>query len=246
MTGLHLLPLAGLALVDSTSFGTLGIPVALLVRSRVHVTAFLGYLGVLAGFYWVLGIALVLGADTALRALGGVADSAPVVWAQLAIGVALFVVSFLVDGPATRRRQERRARAGAPATPTRRERWLAALTGDDTRPPRASVVVGAALGAGLVEAASMLPYLGAIGLITAARPGPAGTATLLGGYVAVMIAPALVLLALRLLARRAVDPVLSRLGAWMNRNSADVLGWVLGIVGFLLAADAVSRLGLIR
>ena len=104
MTGLHLLPLAGLALVDSTSFGTLGIPVALLVRSRVHVTAFLSYLGVLAGFYWVLGIALVLGADTALRALGGVADSAPVVWAQLAIGVALFVVSFLVDGPAARPR----------------------------------------------------------------------------------------------------------------------------------------------
>ena len=57
---------------------------------------------------------------------------------------------------------------------------------------------------------------------------------------------ALALLALRLVARRAVDPILRRLGTWLDRNADDILGWVLGIVGFLLAADAAQRLGLLQ
>ena len=51
--------LAALALVDSTSFGTLGIPVYMLVQPRVRVAALLGYLATIAGFYWLLGVVLV-------------------------------------------------------------------------------------------------------------------------------------------------------------------------------------------
>ncbi|GAB47828.1 GAP family protein [Mobilicoccus pelagius] len=243
MTPTDLVPLAGLALVDSTSFGTLGIPVFLLARERVHVRAFLLFLATLAGFYWALGLLLLGGADMLTRTLAGVADLPVLGWAQLAAGVTLFALSWTVDGNATRRRTARRAASGVETGPTRRERWQAALVDDR---PRARVVVAVALGAGLVEAASMLPYLAAVGIIAAAHPGPVTVAGVLLAYVLAMVAPALALLALRLVARRALDPLLRRLGTWLDRNADDILGWVLGIVGLLLAADAAQRLGLLQ
>jgi hypothetical protein len=59
-----------------------------------------------------------------------------------------------------------------------------------------------------------------------------------------MVLPALVLLAARLVARNAVEPVLRRINDWMVKNAASTTGWVLGIVGFLVARDAAWRLGL--
>nr|BFF20805.1 hypothetical protein GCM10025730_43260 [Promicromonospora thailandica] len=53
-----------LALVDSTSFGTLLIPVWLLMApGRVRVGRMLLYLGSIAGFYALVGLAILLGAD---------------------------------------------------------------------------------------------------------------------------------------------------------------------------------------
>ena len=42
------------------------------------------------------------------------------------------------------------------------------------------------------------------------------------------------------------EPVLVRLGDWFSRNADELLGWVLGIVGFLLVADAAQRLELLH
>lgn len=240
-TPLTLAPLAGLALVDSTSFGTLGVPVVLLARGRVHVRALLGYLATIAAFYWLVGVGLVLGAGALQSLLAGVGDNRILAWAQLVVGVGFFAASWLFDGTRAAARRERRAAAGG--GPNRRERWTDALVGDAPRP---AVVVGVALAAGLVEVASMLPYLGAVGIITQSALTPAGVAAALAAYVGIMIAPALVLLGLRLVVARAVEPLLLRLGAWLSRNSDEILGWVLGIVGFLLAADAAGRLGLVH
>jgi len=59
----------------------------------------------------------------------------------------------------------------------------------------------------------------------------------------VMVLPALLLLGGRLVAARWIDPVLRRLERWLSKNAAEMTGWVLGIVGVLLALDAVGRLG---
>src|SRR5699024_714265 len=61
-----------------------------------------------------------------------------------------------------------------------------------------SQVMGLALTAVAIEAASMLPYLAGFGIITTQGPGWPGSVLLLVGYCIVMIAPALVLLTLRL------------------------------------------------
>jgi hypothetical protein len=57
-----------------------------------------------------------------------------------------------------------------------------------------------------------------------------------------MVLPALVLLGLRLGAARWVQPLLVRVGAWLERSGAEATAWVVGIVGFLLARDALGRL----
>jgi hypothetical protein len=65
----------------------------------------------------------------------------------------------------------------------------------------------------------------------------------MAGYCLVMIVPALLLLVARLAAGRRLIPVLTRLSDWMVRS--NTVAWIVGIVGFLLARDAVFRLGLV-
>lgn len=228
--------LAVLALVDSTSFGTLGVPVWMLVQPRVRAVAVLTYLGVIALFYWLLGVALLAGAGALVGAswVDDLLASQPFLWVQLLLGAGLFAVSFLF----TRKRGEaRRDRRGD--RPTRMQRWMSRAVGPEAT---LGTVTGVALGAGLVEAASMLPYLAAIGLLTATGWGLVITSGVLVLYVVVMTLPALLLLGLRLAAARQAEPVLTRINAWLQRNKDEMLGWVLGIIGFLLAADAASRL----
>ncbi|RPF22692.1 GAP family protein [Myceligenerans xiligouense] len=228
--------LVGLALVDSTSVGTLGLPVFLLAQPRIRASAVLTYLGAIALFYWVLGVALHAGAGSALRVLEGAGSSRTLDQAQLVLGVGLFLASFLFDGPIGRWRRERRERAGKVSA---MQRWKTRLVGPDAS---AGTVVATALAAGVVEAASMLPYLAAIGILTANGIGVVAGALILVAYCLVMVAPALLLLALRVGAARAIEPMLGRINDWFSRRSGDLLAWTLGIVGFLLAADAFGRL----
>jgi divalent metal cation (Fe/Co/Zn/Cd) transporter len=99
-----------------------------------------------------------------------------------------------------------------------------------------------AVAAGLVEVATMLPYLAALGLIGTQGPAWPVSGLWILAYCLVMIAPALVLTAARVLAARLVERPLGRLDAWLTRNAATTTAWVVGIVGFLVARDAIGRL----
>lgn len=228
-----------LALVDSTSFGTLGIPVVMLVQRSVRVRALLVYLLVLSGFYFVLGLALLAGAEGLSKALSSIASTATFAWIQLAVGVLLFAVSFLFDKRGTAWRRSRREARGLPPKEGRTAGLKAKILG-----PNATfgAVASVALIAGLIEAASMVPYLGAIGMLTAADLTVVAKVGVLAVYVVVMALPALLLLALRMGAQRAIAPTLDKISSWIERNQADMLGWVLGIVGVLLAINAYQQL----
>jgi hypothetical protein len=89
-----------------------------------------------------------------------------------------------------------------------------------------------ALGAGVLEIATMLLYVGAIGRITTSELDAVARFATLALYCLVMIAPALLLLALREIAGRRIEPSLRRLGDWMQRNAAENTVWIVGIVGF--------------
>ncbi len=81
----------------------------------------------------------------------------------LAVGAGVVVLSYALN-PKYRDRLRVFRRRGEAAGPGRHTRWRSRLLGPDASLGATATV---ALGAGLVEAASMLPYLAAIGTITA-------------------------------------------------------------------------------
>jgi hypothetical protein len=235
LTGPALLgALALLALVDSTSFGTLLIPIWLLLApGRLRAGRIIVYLATVAGFYLVVGILLLTIAAAALPQLMTLAATPAFLWVQLVIGVALLVGSFFIGG--------RRKRTG----PSRFARWRErAVT--DVAEEGGSVLplMGLAIAAAAVEVASMLPYLVGIGLLSTSEFDAGTRLLVLAGYCLVMVLPALVLLVLRLAAAQAVERPLARVGAWMERNAAETTGWIVGIIGFLLARAAAVDLGM--
>ncbi|MEI7059027.1 GAP family protein [Nocardioides sp. CCNWLW239] len=230
------LALAVLALIDSTSFGTLLIPVWLLMApGRVRPGRILVYLGSLAGFYALLGIGILLGGSAVADTLAGLSDTRPFLWAQLFVGVGLFALSFKLDPP-----ESRKERADAPEPPGRLLRWRERAVASESG--SASALAALAVLAGLVEAASMLPYLAAIGVIGTQGPGWPMSGLWVLGYCVVMIAPALLLTAARVFAAPLVARPLSLLDGWLVKHAGSATAWAVGIVGFLLARAALGPL----
>jgi hypothetical protein len=221
-----------LALIDSTSFGTLLIPVWLLLHpGRVRLGRILVFLGTVSAFYFAVGLGLTWGLLAFLPRIQALLDTKEVSWAQLVAGVALFFLSFRLDGKRKRR----------PEGAGRIARWRERALGDEKG---VLSLIGLALTATLLEVGTMLPYLAAIGLITTAELPAAQRVAVLAGYCVVMILPALALMGLRLATGHRIEPLLTRISNWMTNS--DMLAWVVGIVGFLLASDAAQRLGLLN
>ncbi|MGJ5827760.1 GAP family protein [Streptomyces ossamyceticus] len=222
------LSLAGLALLDSTSVGTLFIPVWLLLApGRFNVGKVLVYVVTITVFYFGVGLAVVHGADNLFSVAGEALDARTGLWIQFGVGVGLFLLSFRFD-------PERREKRGRNDTGKWRDRVGAHSS--------APWMVGLALLAGLAEVATMLPYLGAISMLTTSGLHTVEITALLAGYCLVMVVPAVLLLAGRVLLRSAVDPALERMNDWISRRATGATGWVLAISGFLVARDAAARL----
>lgn len=241
--------LALLALVDATSMGTLVIPLWLLLAARrPPVARLLLYLGVVVGLYFLIGLAVLLGAGFLLDQVRGALDSSAGYVVQVAVGVLLVVVSYLVepaDGGAARRARAA-ARAGEtdmgrgadapPAGSPRAHEWRSRIMASPWS------VVGVAVACVGLEVATMLPYLGAIGLISAHAPHLPAAAGLLAAYCCLMVVPALGLLVLRLVAAERVERPLRRLEAWAVRSGSSAMAWILGIVGLVLAIQGIGEL----
>ncbi len=220
-----------LALVDSTSFGTLLIPIWLMLApGRVRAARVLVFLATVAAFYFALGVLLTAGVARFSDEIADALDTTPAQAAQLVFGVGLVVLAFRIG------------RGGSGEEPGRLLRWRERAVGEEGS---ARGLMTLALTAALVEAGSMVPYLAAIGLIGSSDLGWAPTLAVLAGYCVVMVLPAVVLLAGRLGAARVVEPLLRRVNDWMVRTGRENTAWILGIVGFLLAANALDGLGVL-
>lgn len=227
MSSTLLLSLAGLALLDSTSIGTLFIPIWLMLApGRVRAGRVLVYLATIAVFYFAVGVLILLGADSIAGWADGALDSPVALWIQLGIGVSLFALSFRFDS--------KRRKPGGGVT-----RWRERVTAGTGS---VGWLAGLALLAALAEVATMLPYLGAIGMMTTSDLGVATVVGLLAAYCVVMVLPAVVLLVGRLAARSLIEPLLQRLNKWITDKAGNATGWILGIAGFLVARDAIARL----
>ena len=230
-TGL-LAALAVLALVDSTSFGTLLIPIWLMLApGRVRAGRVLVFLATVATFYFLLGILLATGVARFSDEISGALDSTPVQIVQLGLGVVMVVLAFRIG------------RGTSTEEPGRLLQWRERAVGED-----GSVrgLMTLALTAALVEAGSMVPYLAAIGLIGAADLSWTSVLVVLVGYSLVMVLPAAILLAGRLGASGVVQPILQRINDWMIRTGRENTAWIIGIIGFVLAANALDGFGVLQ
>ncbi len=250
-----------LALVDATSVGTLLLPAWLLLAPQVRPRAVIGYLALVAGAYWLLGLALLVGAEGVAALVDGAGDGADrsraLLVAQLFLGVALLVWALWPDRLRRGGRDGGRSRAttveasGDPGQagartsrapqPGRLARWRNRAAGGQAR---GGLLVLAAV-AVLLEAATMLPYLGAVALLASTGLSTGTQVLALAGYCLLMVTPALLLVAGRVLAARRVEPLLVRLDGWSRRAGGEAVLWVAGIAGFLLGRDAATAFGLL-
>jgi hypothetical protein len=133
------------------------------------------------------------------------------------------------------------AEADAAPRPGRITRWRERLLDPRTR---GTAVMAVAIAAGLVEVATMLPYIVAMTMLADAGIDAPLRVLSLVGYCALMILPAIVLLILRIVAAPLVRRPLERFAAWMERTGAENTAWIIGIIGFLIARSAATELGL--
>ncbi|MFK4729108.1 GAP family protein [Agromyces mediolanus] len=257
--------LAVLALVDGLSIGTLLIPVFLLLAPRLRGSRVLLYLVTIAVFYLLVGILFTLGLVNLVDVAQDFLSSTTGLWVRLLLGAGLLIAAFAMPSNEQARKRREAAAAervtsaagggavDAPAAPDaadappgsgsggRIARWRDRLLADGTSPV---TVMAVALGAGLIEVATMLPYLVAMGMLAEAELSMPLRFGALAGYCLLMILPALVLLVLRIVAAPLVQAPLERLAAWLERTASENTAWILGIVGFIVARSAASELGL--
>ncbi|MEV7692928.1 GAP family protein [Microbacterium sp. NPDC089189] len=236
--------LAALALADSISLGTLLIPVLFLVAPRVRPSRILIYLATIGSFYFVVGGVAAWGVAQVPSSKAGLFTTPAVSAIQLVLGGAIVggaIVALRRVG-LERARSSESATAGRLAPSRRLARWRHAAVAD----PSGKQVVLIALGAGLIELATMVPYLAAIGMVSSSGAATGTRVALLAGYCALMVTPALLLLALRLTLRSKVETHLQRLASWMERTGAENTAWILIVVGGLLVRDALQRLQILE
>lgn len=227
-----ILPVAGLALLDTLSPATIGISIYLLLTAGPRTGRLLtGYLTTVAAFYFVLGVALMAGLGAVTDSLGDAVNSRTAYLVQLGIGAALFIGCWFVPG---RKKDDDGDDGGSGAGGPAERRAGRAQT--------LPAMVGLGLTTGLLEAATALPYLAAIGLMTSADLSPAQWGPLLAGYTVVMVAPGILLYLVWRVAGERVRSRFERFRDWLRANSGETLAWIMGIAGVLLVRDAISTL----
>ena len=225
------LVLIGLALLDSLSAGTLLIPVILLiVWQRMRLAPYLTYLGTIALSYFAIGYALFFGLRRAVDAVARVTSEEWFGWAMLVLGVLLAAYGILSPNPKKRTVEE--------VLKSRSEETERASAG-------LAAMVGLAMGAAVIEVATMLPYLAATGIMQSLSVPPVAQVLILALYCVVMIAPALIIGAVfAAYGDKAYNRIAKAIPRLEYETKITVL-WVAAIVGIVLTVRSANQLGLI-
>lgn len=213
-----LLSIGGLALLDTLSPATIGVTVYLLLTETKRLASrLLIYLLTVAGFYFSVGVMLMLGMGVLLDAAVSLFQSRVVSWIMFIIGVVLFIASFYIP----------------PKKKT-----------DLPRPKSKSKFSMVALGitTALVEVGTAFPYFAAIGLMTTSNLAFYQWLPIMAGYNIIMVLPPLILFMMHLLFGRMMQKPLERLHVKITKQSGSVLSWVLCIVGLILILNTLDYL----
>lgn len=254
--------LALLALIDATSIGTLVIPVWLVLRAkkRGDLGAAVAYLAVIGAFYLIVGLLMLGGMNQINTGFTDALMGSPGFrWVVLLLGAGMLAWSFkkkpilsepLAPNPVTviggvprgGNSDGRTAVTSAeqPVTaPNTEGRWSRRL--DKALDSKWGIAV-LGVTAGLLELPTMLPYLAAIGLLTQSNYGMPVQAGLLVVYCLVMLLPGLVVIGVRAVAGQRLQRPFERLSAWLTKSTAEMMPWIVGIIGFLLVRSSMTFL----
>ncbi|WP_170958208.1 MULTISPECIES: GAP family protein [Bacillus] len=213
-----LLLIGGLALLDTLSPATLGVTVYLLLTDKEKLTkCLLVYLLTIAGFYFAVGVSLMLGLDFLLEIISGVFQNRIVSWTFFIIGVILFIASFYVP---------------------------AKKSSDLPAPKSKSILSMVALGftTSLIEVGTAFPYFAAIGIMTTSNLSWVEWSSILAGYNFIMVLPSLVLFLFYLLFGRWMQTSLEKLRVKIANNTGSALSWIMCIVGLILIFNSLDYL----
>lgn len=222
-----------LALIDSLSIGTFVIPLILLLRRQSNLREIIVYCTVLGVFYFVLGVLLLLGVGSLQQYLLSAIDSTIGLWVQLVVGSSLLLWALFYDSKIVRkilgRKEYKRNVTGV---------WEKRIS---TRVGLVGIASIAIL-AGILEAATMAPYIAAIAIIgTSSMTFLLQMLTLLI-YCIVMFVPVVILVVVSRTGGERLHNTLEKFKVWMERQVSLATPWVLGLIGFFLAQYAASQL----
>lgn len=213
-----LLSIGGLALLDTLSPATIGVTVYLLLTETKSLASRLViYLLTVAGFYFSVGVMLMLGMGVLLDSVASLFQSRAVSWVIFIMGVGLFIASFY---------SPQKGNTELPR-PKSKSRFSMVALGFTTA---------------LIEVGTAFPYFAAIGLMTTADLTPYQWLPVMSGYNLIMVLPSLILFMLYLLFGRMMQRPLERLQMSIAKQSGSVLSWVLCIVGLILIANSLDYL----
>ena len=216
---MELLPaIVGLAVVDSINPSALLATIVLLLRGKPARPLVAVYVAAILVTYFAVGLALTLGLGLTPQAL---VESDAAYLAQGVLGAAMLAYAVLAPG-----RGRERGPAAGPRLPA-------------VHRPAAVFALGMAVT--VVELPTALPYLGAVGAITRADLAVGDWLPLLVTYNLIFVLPPLALLAAHVALGDRAGAVLERLRSRLGGATREGLLWLLGLVGFLLLADALGH-----
>lgn len=213
-----LLSIGVFSLLDMLSPAALGVTVYLLLTERDRLISRLGvYLVTVAGFYFLVGAALMLGLGAVMKSISDIFQNRTVSWMMAILGGVLFVASFYV--PTKKKSEPRRPKSKS-----------------------FGAMIGLGFTTSLIEVATALPYFAAIGLMTSAQLNTVQWVPILAAYNMVMVLPPLILLGLHLVLGRVMQRPLEKLRVKIAESSGSLLSWVLCIAGVILVLNSIDYL----
>lgn len=208
----------GLALLDMMSPAALGVTVYLLLNEKERLSSRLMiYLFTVAGFYFLVGVFLMLGLDVVMTAFSSIFQNRIVSWVMLIIGGILFIASFYY--PKSKKT-------------------------DLPRPKSKSNAAMVALGftTSLIEVGTAFPYFAAIGLMTTSNLAAFQWLPILAGYNFIMVLPLLIVFTLYLLLGRVMQRPLEMLRIKLSKHSGSAISWIMCVVGLILIFNSLDYL----
>lgn len=211
-----LVPLLGLALLDSLNPSALAVTLYLLLTGKSIAPKVLTYVAAVFLAYFGIGALLMLGLDAVVAGFGEYFESPITYGIQGVIGAAMLLYSFLAPKKTGKESETRRPRS-----------------------QRLGAIFLLGLTITVVEFSTALPYLGALGILTNADLAAAQWLPILVAYNLIFVSPPLLLLlAYRLFGAR-LQGRFERYREKIEKGSRDTWLWIVGILGFLLLADSL-------